>query len=427
MGRKGLSWMNIRTLTAGAVLVIILQAASPVMSEADLETTEARGHSGRQDEVQDELQDLGSRITQLEAEHGAYSSDLQPLFYRMGQLQQEKQDHLAALESFELALHNSKVNKGVHNEEQLPIVESMLESYSAINDWKNLGSRLHYMLWLHRRNYQESDDRLLSMIERVGKWYMRAYNLHSGGEALDYMVRADDLFDEILELLEGQHGELSPKAISTLQATATINYYIASDVSDVFKTSHREIREAMIPNKRATPYMNEVAVRDYYFHQSFYKGRRALQKIIDLRKQELPGSVNEYARALADQGDYYLSLNRKWNAMKNYRSAYESLLEFGADASEIDEIFGEPRPVEPFFAAGHDMEVPGENSYVDAFFEVPGNGWPRDIRITDTFPGDDKSLMTRGRHAVAATRYRPRFENGKPVSTSNVYLRYVFR
>ena len=377
--------------------------------------------------IDDELRTLQQQIAQLESSHGVYHSELQPLLFRLGQLEQEKQDHLAAIDALERALHNSKVNKGVHNEEQLPIVEAMLASYSAINDWENLGSRLHYMLWLHRRNYQSGDDRLLSMIERVGKWYMRAYNLHSGGEALDYMVRADDLFDEILALLQQQYGELSPKAISTLQATATINYYIASDVSDVFKTSHREIRQAMIPNRRATPYMNEVAVRDYYFHQSFYKGRRALQKIIDLRKQQLPESVNDYARALADQGDYYLSLNRKWNAMKNYRDAYESLLEFGADENEIAEIFGEPRPVEPFFAAGHVMEVPDENSYVDAFFEVPGNGWPRRIRITETFPGDDKSLMTRGKHAVAATRYRPRFENGRPVSTSNVYLRYVFR
>ena len=371
--------------------------------------------------------DLQQEITRLESEHGVYHPGIQQLLFELGQIQQEKQQHIKALESFQRALHTSKVNMGVHNEEQLPIVESMLASYSAVNDWEGLGDKLHYMLWLHRRNYREGDDRLLSMIERVGKWYMEAYNLHDGGEALYYMVKADDLFDEMLALLTSQYGEASLKTVSTLQVRATINYYIASDVSDVFKTSHREIRQAMIPNRRATPYMNEVAVRGYYFDQSFYKGRKALQRIIDLYKEQLPASVNDYARALAYQGDFYLSLNRKWNAMKNYKNAYKSLVDFGAEESEINEIFGEPRPVEPFSVPGQDMQIPGDNSYVDALFDVPGSGWPRDIRITETYPDDDKSLMTRGKHAVAATRYRPRFENGRPVSTSNVYLRYVFR
>lgn len=371
--------------------------------------------------------DLIEQIDGLEAEYGAYQPKLQQLLFRLGKHRQEQGNHIKALSVFERALHVSKVNTGLHNTGQLPIVETMLESYSSLNDWKGLGDRLHYMLWLHRRNFNNEDDRLLAMIERVGRWYMKAYYLHKGGEALSFMVKADDLFDELVDVLSTYYGENSSKMIGALHARATINYHIANDVSDVFTTSHRDIRQAMIPNKRATPYMNEVAVRDYYFDQSFYKGRRALQNAIDIYASELPGSAARYAEALANQGDFYLSLNRKWNAMKNYAKAYEVLLEYKVDENVIQDIFGEPKLVEPFSVAGQELDQPGSLRYVDALFDVPGNGWPRDIRITSTHPGDSKELMTRGKHAVAASRYRPRFEAGKPVNTSNVYLRYVFR
>ena len=205
------------------------------------------------------------------------------------------------------------------------------------------------------------------------------------------------------------------------------NYHIANDVNDVFKMSIGDIREAMIPNKRATPYMNEVAIRAHYFDQSFYKGRRSLNRIIDIYKGDLPEMALDYAQSLVFQGDFYLALNRKWNAMSNYKKAYATLLEHGVDSEDINSIFGEPIQVEPFRIPGNTLAITDESRYVDAQFDVSSNGWPSDIVITATNPENNSELMTRGKHAVAATRYRPRFENGQAVSTEGVSLRYVFR
>ena len=373
------------------------------------------------------LQKHRENISRLESQHGAYHVELGDALRNLGQWYQSQGYYLKAVEALDRALHISKVNKGMHNLVQVELIELLVESYSALQDWKGLENKLHYLLWIYRRNYTSEDDRLVSMMERVGQWYMKAYQLHRGGEAVSYLVKADDLFDEAAGIIVSQNGEQSRQLVNVLHSTATINYQIANDVNDIFKMSHRDIREAMISNKRGSPYMNEVAVRAYYFDQSFYKGRRSLNRVIDIYKNNLPESAVEYAQALVYQGDFYLALNRKWNAMSNYKKAYEILVEHEADSEDIVSIFGEPRRVEPFNIPGKELASIDQSRYIDAMFDVPSNGWPRDIRIIATRPEDNSELMIRGKHAVAATRYRPRFENGIPVNTERVSLRYVFR
>ena len=113
--------------------------------------------------------------------------------------------------------------------------------------------------------------------------------------------------------------------------------------------------------------------------------------------------------------------------MRDYKKAYKALVDQGVEANVFEGIFGQPRQVEPFTIPGKELPVNSNDPYVDAVFDVPSNGWPRDIIIVSTNPQGDASLNVRGKHAVAATRYRPRFEQGKPVDTKGINLRYVFR
>lgn len=372
------------------------------------------------------LSRLQETVATLEAEEGAYSPELVQAWRNIGDWYLRRNEGLNAAEAFEKALHINKVNLGMQNISQAEIVELLINAYSQVQDWKELEKSFHYLLWLYKRNYEADNDALISVVERVARWYLHAYQVHKGGAALSYLVRADDLFDEAAKTVAARYGADSEQLIRILNTSATINYHIARDVEDVFRMSHRDIREAMIPNKRATPYFNEVAVRAFYFDQSFYKGRRSLKKIVELHKSNLPDSAEDYARSLVYQGDYYLSLNRKWNAMKNYQKAYNALIEHSVDAASIHAIFGQPRRVEPFRIPGTGFDVEGDFPYIDSVVDIPGNGWPRDIKIISTYPDNRSDLRKRGKHKVAATRFRPRFEAAQPVETTNVPMRYRF-
>lgn len=369
---------------------------------------------------------LESVITALESRQGAYSPGLEPVLNELGFIYQELGDYPKAARTFEKALQVSKVNHGLHEISQLTIVESLIDTYSALNDWQRLGDKLHYLLWLYRRNYSNEDDRLLPVISRVGRWYTQAYQSHNAGEAVSYLVKADDLYDEVLANMDEQAEEQSAQLIEVLGQAAMVNYQIAGDIDDSFKMSHRDIREAMIPNKRPSPYLNEIAVREYYFDQSFHKGKRHLARIISIYESELPTSIKQYAQALIYLGDYYLSLDRKWNAMKNYRKAYTALVENNVEAGLIESLFGQPRRVEPFVIPGNELPENPNRAFADAILDIPVNGWPSNIVITTTHPSGDTKLAGRARYALAATRFRPRFEHGVPVNTTGISLRFYF-
>jgi len=399
---------------------------SPLLSCALLAAAAAAGAQETADPA-GTLAVLEERIGRLESEQGAYHPGLRPVLLAKGRLHRKQGEVSDAVAAFERALQVSKATYGLHDLRQVAILELLVETHSDSGDLQATGKKLQYLLWIHRRNYETGDDRLVAMMERVGRWYMQAYPLHGAGEAVSYLVRADDLFDEAAAIVAAQHGEASRQLVNILQSTAMINYLIARSVSDVFRMSHRDIRRAMIPNRRGSPYMNEAAVREYYFDQSFYKGRKALRRIIEIHESGLPATLSDYARALVHLGDYNLALDRKWNAMKNYRRAFDVLEEYGAGEQELEAIFGQPRRVEPFVIPGREMPAPDQSRYVDARFDVTRSGWPRDVVILETSPADDSRLKKKGLHSVAAVRFRPRFKNGRPVDTENVSLRYVFR
>ena len=114
-----------------------------------------------------------------------------------------------------------------------------------------------------------------------------------------------------------------------LYKVAVINHHVAEDVQDPM-LSHREIREAMIPHGRTTPFINETAVRQYYADQSFYKGKRSLKRIVDDYEANLPDTITEYARALVFMGDWLTVQRRVIEGSRMYRTAWAALAEHDA-------------------------------------------------------------------------------------------------
>jgi tetratricopeptide (TPR) repeat protein len=381
---------------------------------------------GSKYQVQDTLFEYNETISELESKHGVYHPSIREILIELGQVHQQQENYIEAAEAYERALHISKVNEGVHDSVQIEIVELLVNTYSNLGYWSDLEKNMEYMLWLYRRNHSKNDEGLVSMIKRLANWYRQSYEYHSAGKAVSYLVKADDLFDEASKLLTEEYSRTSPALIDILHSSAMTNYQIAFEVEDSFRISHRDIREAMIPNKRPNPYLNEIAVRKYYFEQSFHKGKRSLGKIIESYEAELPSTIFEYAQAIVYQGDYYLSLNRKWNAMKNYTKAYSVLTENESNRLFVEKIFGQVRRVKPFRAGPIKEDENEIVAYADVVFDVPSNGWPKNVRVIRTHPLNNTKLIGRGRHAVSALRYRPRFEAGKAVDSEGISLRYYF-
>ena len=366
-----------------------------------------------------------TRIAELEAAEGPHAAELVEVRQSLGLLHQQAGDHGQAIAVLRDALQSVRINEGLHSMSQVAILEAIIDSNVALDAKDELRRNYEYLFWLYQRNYGDYSAGLVPVIKRVGQWYFDLYNFSPPNTTVEPLIAADDLYAKALKILPE---DAPPRdRADILYKVAVINHHVAEDVQDPM-LSHREIREAMIPHGRSSPYLNEAAVRQYYANQSFHKGKRSLKGIIETYEKTLPAGIMDYTRALVFMGDWLTVQRRVWEGARQYQRAWAALEEHDADPALVDELFGEPQPIEQLPIPGEPEPQAGADSYyVDALLDVPESGWPHNIRIQAVHPPGETTLIPRAERGIAATRYRPRYRNGHPVATTDVPLRFVFK
>ena len=366
-----------------------------------------------------------TRIAELEAAEGPHAAELVEVRQSLGLLHQQAGDHGQAIAVLRDALQSVRVNEGLHSMSQVAILEAIIDSNVALDAKDELRRNYEYLFWLYQRNYGDYSAGLVPVIKRVGQWYFDLYNFSPPNTTVEPLIAADDLYAKALKILPE---DAPPRdRADILYKVAVINHHVAEDVQDPM-LSHREIREAMIPHGRGSPYLNEAAVRQYFADQSFHKGKRSLKRIIETYEKTLPDGIMDYTRALVFMGDWLTVQRRVWEGARQYQRAWAALEEHDADPALVDELFGEPQPIEQLPIPGEPEPQAGADSYyVDALLDVPESGWPHNIRIQAVHPPGETTLIPRAERGIAATRYRPRYRNGHPVATTDVPLRFVFK
>ena len=365
-----------------------------------------------------------SRIAELESAGGPHAEELIEARQSLGLLLQQAGEHGRAVQALQGALQSLRVNEGLYSLSQAPILEAIIDSHVALGARDELRKDYEYLFWLYQRNYGERNAGLVPVIKKIGQWYFDLYNLSPPNTTVEPLIAADDLYSKALDILPDDAP--SRDRADILYKVAVINHHVAEDVQDPM-LSHREIREAMIPHGRTAPYLNEIAVRQYYADQSFYKGKRSLKRIVEAYEANLPDTIEEYARALVFMGDWLTVQRRVNQGARMYREAWSALAGHGAPL-QLDELFGEPQPIEQLPIPGQaELEAGADSYYADALLDVPESGWPRNIRIRAIHPPEETTLLKRAERGIAATRYRPRYRNGQPVATTDVPLRFIFK
>ena len=247
---------------------------------------------------------------------------------------------------------------------QVAILEAIIDSNVALDAKDDLRRNYEYLFWLYQRNYGDYSAGLVPVIKRVGQWYFDLYNFSPPSTTVEPLIAADDLYAKALKILPE---DAPPRdRVDILYKVAVINHHVAEDVLDPM-LSHREIREAMIPHGRSSPYLNKAAMRQYYANQSFHKGKRSLKGIIETYEKTLPGGIIDYARALVFMGDWLTVQRRVWEGARQYQRAWAALAEHNADPAQVGELFGEPQPIEQLPIPGEaEPQAGADNYYVDA-------------------------------------------------------------
>ena len=371
------------------------------------------------------------RIAQeLESTGGVYEVQLSEILLDLGETYQSLELHTEALKTLNRSLQITRVNNGLYSLDQLSILEKMIESNKAIKDWEEVDKSYAHLYWISKRNYGDFDTRLLPVIERLGKWHLHAYNKDVDGRPFLHLVEAEGLYTKALSIVESQHGADDPGLLKALYGIALTNYRIAAFASSAegLEEINYGLRASSSSSRSQRVLQQEFARQDLIF-RSYAKGKNAMKRVVDIHAKTEGLPIESHALALAHLGDWYLLFNKRNSAAEAYDQAYKLMSATEESKKDIDAFFAQPRMLPTISLPIEDeepLEVTENSSYAIAMFNVTPSGRARNIEIVEINPVDDLSLKRKARKGIASSKFRPRFENGTPVETTGVKIRYVF-
>lgn len=362
-------------------------------------------------------------IQELQKSHGVYYEPIGEELIGLGLAYKNLGQYKEALQALNRSLYINRINHGLHNPNQVPLLELVIEINTALGDWEALDRNYHYLYWVNRRTYGENDPRLLPVIDRLGLWNLNAYSLESNPIPFKHLLTADSLFHDAVKIIETNYGQYDPRLINPLYGIAMTNYRIASHASS--SMDFDEIRTSTRSLYRMERMLEEQEARQELISDSYRTGKKAILRITDIyaNNPELPPDA--HGIALIHLGDWYLLFNRRMTAGETYEIAYAKLKESGMQPEDIDSLFSTPRSLPALRPPIEHREEEDNSPYVIARFDVSKNGQARNIEIIESNLPENKLLIRQAKRTIAATRFRPKIEDGQPVATAGVNIKYV--
>ena len=365
--------------------------------------------------------DYRERIEEMEAEYGAYGAGIDEQLMGLASALQRSGNHEEAISEFRRAMLINRVNEGLYSLNQVPMIERMIESQIALNQWEEANDNHEYLFWLHAKNYGERDPRMLPIINQLSNWHLQAYIDEKGATLFEHLINATNMYALAVDIISHNFGANDLRLVEALRGLKATNYYLA--------TYSGEPQEAIVINTSfggggdVSP--ERRAQLDHYRMNSFSSGKTAITKIMDVYQKNPASPPAASAKAKVELGDWYMMFNKWHSARETYGEAYQALWDNGATNQEIEEIFGRPAALPALPLLDEDREALA-NSYVTVSYDVTAFGKARNIQILSARPEDKVSIRSRVRNVLKRAKFRPRFENGEPVDTTGIVQRFVF-
>lgn len=395
------------------------------------------------------IQQYLDQIAEQEKLHGGMDAELGEQLLGLGLLYKNHEQYDKAAEVLERSLQIKRVNDGIQNMDQIPILKALIEVNGTAKNWDELDRNYHLLLWVYQRNLDPGDPELLPIIDIVGHWKLVAFKkglLSESPETTLYDLI--EMYQSTVNLMTKLYGENDPRLIGPLNGLSISRYQLATQIANTpvnefqgFERKTRLItqctrildptgiirticRPVEVPNTGY--YISKQNTKDQRVNDQLFSIRNNLSHIVKIcsANQTLP--VHERAEALVNLGDWYFINNKKNTALDNYNQAYK-ILSTEHDTTElIDKYFGSPVRI-PFGNnttpdTKDEMNQATGEPYVKLSFAVTADGKARNIKVIEESEPKSFKYRKRARSSIDTALFRPRLENGKPVATKEVKL-----
>ncbi len=364
------------------------------------------------------------QIKRIESEQGPFGAGLSEHLQSLASQYQNDGLHEEALTAFNRAIHVQRINGGLYDLSQAPMIEQAIKSYIAIGDWSEASKRHEHLFWLHQRNFGQDDPRMLPVLEKLSTWHLNAYSVNRGS-VTSHLLSAHSLLKSSISLISTNFGDNDIRLINPLRGIAISNYYFATLTLDQIQQ-----RQTIQSGPDNAAEAERRARLEQFARNSYYNGKSAMLKILDIYHNNANADPMEVMVAQVQLGDWYTMFNLPTSAKKEYESALSIVLknqEHDSLTKTARDLFSKPvaLPDLPIIET-EVFDNNGPHDYVLVKFDVNERGQTRNIDIIESQPEDSIGLRVNIRRALKSAKFRPRYQDGKAVKTEGLVHRYVF-
>jgi tetratricopeptide (TPR) repeat protein len=394
-----------------------------------------------------------TEVQRLETDGGAYDPQLGEQLLSLGLVYQAQEQHEDAVKALKRAMYIKRVNNGLYDMGQVPILNEIIESDIASQNWEDLDQAYEQLLFIHRRNFEPGDPRFLPILDQVGAWKVKAYTEGMLKELpMTTINAAERLYKDSIKLLAKQYGDTDPRLIDPLYGRAVVSYQLlreaaARPLSDY--TGGAVMTPAPIQYRRVCTVMGgrvvctmvPISTGGYYVSQYAQQQRdkdmeirrfmnivgQSLQHIVEIHEAHPELPAESRARALINMGDWNLLRSRPGTALEFYKQAYQVLTADVEGEELVAKYFGAPKSIPTLRLSvpqvDRKLDELAERSYVVVAVDVTKRGDARNFRVVEQSDPSNEGVIREAREKIKEGRFRPRFENGEPVDTPGFQLR----
>jgi len=323
------------------------------------------------------------------------SAELVEPLHGLGIAYADSGDPVAAFRTFERARHISNVNQGPHSLAQVPLLQSIVRLHEDQGDLQSAEDALARIYQLHLRAYSADAEELLPVLRQQAGLYKRHGMLDKEYEA----------WNEVLHILRKHLGK---NDLALVEPQLSLGRNMIKRMAHVKFSSGPTAPSAEKYLKRA------LAIAMHNPRANWQIQRRAML-------------------ALAD---YYMLLGAPARGRRYYALTWRLLTDnkqFTQRVADLDAnvpLF-EPRP-NPYanFEYNPDLEKIDPADYQSglmvAEFTINKRGHTQDVEIVEQNPPDFQRMQWRLTKSLRGFVFRPRFVDGKAVSTDKYQYRLEY-
>jgi hypothetical protein len=359
------------------------------------------------------------KIKDVEATGGPYADGLVEPLISLGQYYQSIGATQDAIDLYRRALHVARVNDGLINTRQLPVLRQLMAIYRSTDDRYALDASYEYFFRLQDLGAPPYTQDKMDAIFEYLNWQREAYTTRLDGTARNRLLQAFEVNERILSSMAAApefdlvwYQQLASSQIHHL-------YLLLGDdpVEDQLEpllsgVNHGGLIRSEDMVRRRIEHIQRTGVSI---------GATLLADLIDRSESAAP---QERAALWVELGDWYQWNSQLKRANEAYGAVVSMLRESGQDAL-IEQWLGEPveLPDESAVWLQRRDREPADRAVVAVRYDVSARG---DVSNTEVvqMPEEASGEAIRLQRMLRDTHFRPRLVSGEPEVTTGVQRYY---